>query len=215
MKKFSLVVVLLVATITLQAQFLSVGAKAGYNVTIGNNTTFSDIYDVKGNLGNGFNLGLYARIGKRWYVQPELVYSYSYQTETLSVAGYDITSYDKINKTSTFDVPVLLGYSLLNLGTVKLNLMIGPKFSFNTGSSTTVKVTSGDLTITSGIDDAVSKTTRVGLDCGIGLDIFRCSLDVRYNLLPNMYSYEDDSYDAKAISTFVVSLGFRIFGNNK
>ncbi|MFI3297360.1 MAG: porin family protein [bacterium] len=213
MKKFSLVVVLLVATITLQAQFLSVGAKAGYNVTIGNNTTFSDIYDVKGNLGNGFNLGLYARIGKRWYVQPELLYSFSYQKETLSAVGVDITSYNKINKTSTFDVPVLLGYSLLNWSSLKLNLMVGPKFSFNAGSSTSDNI--DDDSITGAIDDAVSKVARVGLDCGVGIDLFRFNLDVRYNLLPNMYSYEDESYDAKAISTFVVSLGFRIFGNNK
>ncbi len=213
MRKLSLVALFLVATIALQAQFFSVGAKAGYNVTASNSTKFSDFYDVKGNVGNGFNLGAYARIGKRLYVQPELLYSFSYQTETLSVVGIDITSYNKINKTSTFDVPVLLGYSLLNWSSLKLNLMIGPKFSFNAGSSTTVNI--DDYSITGAIDDAVSKVARVGLDCGVGLDIFRFNLDVRYNLLPNMYSYEDESIETKPISNFVVSLGFRIFGNNQ
>ncbi len=213
MKKLFFVLFLLVTTVASQAQFFSLGVKGGYNVAGGSSIKFADFYDVKGNVANGFNLGVYSRIGKRLYVQPELVYSFSYQKESLSVAGMDITSYNKINKIITFDVPVLVGFSLLNWKSFKLNLMAGPKFSFNAGSST--KITDGNYTITGVFEDAKSKFARVGLDCGVGIDLYRFNLDVRYNLLPNIYEYTDENYKPKVINTFVVSLGFRLLGNNK
>ncbi len=210
MKRLSLLFLAAIFTLSSFGQVFSLGAKVGYNTSLGFDQNWN--YDAssvsfKNDISNGFHVGLYARIGRRFYVQPEVLYNYSVYKQSLDLGIAKIST--KKIKSSTIDVPVLAGFSIVNAKSFKLRIMVGPKFSFNAGSTR--------------LDDwsdveAKARTTRVGLDTGIGIDVWRLNLDVRYNLMGNLYSFEDSTSDTKLNTKpnniFVVSLGFRIFGNN-
>lgn len=210
MKKFVVAAVMLFfVAVGVSAQMFSMGIKSGYNVTLERNMVFktgeSQHFDVMGNLQNGFHVGVYARIGRRLYVQPELNYNYLVYQNSVSVSG---ESESKRYIASTMDLPILAGFSLINGSFFKLRVMAGPRFSFNAGSTKAI----------SRKDFAESiRDTRIGLDCGLGVDIWRFNLDVRYNLFPDLYKRQDHEGNvlkSKPLNQFEVSLGFRIFGRN-
>ena len=211
MKKTLLMLAALMVSVAAFSQY-SFGVKAGYNTSLGfdNSWNFnSSSINLKNDMANGFHVGLYARIGRSLYVQPELLYNLDIYRQTLSVGDWQIGgSYNEI-KASTFDVPVLLGYSIINTNMFKLRIMVGPKFRFNCGST---KVAEQD-----GVT-ATAKPVQVGLDTGLGIDLWRLSLYVRYNLIGDLYKYtnaEGEKFNTDPNNAFTVSLGFRILGNNR
>lgn len=206
MKKLYLLILLVVLTSTTQAQWFSIGAKAGYSSTF-ETENIQKAFNITDNLQNGFHVGIFARLGRNIFVQPEVLYNYLSYDSNIKIAGISIAQTKKYN-VSTIDVPVLLGGSLINTKMFKLRLMAGPKFSFNAGS-------------TKGIDnfDIFTQTlrnTRLGLDAGIGFDIWKITLDVRYNLIQNLYkvqNIEGSTINDKLLHSIQASIGFR-FGDN-
>ncbi len=206
MKKLYLLILLVVLTSTTQAQWFSIGAKAGYSSTF-ETENIQKAFNITDNLQNGFHVGIFARLGRNIFVQPEVLYNYLSYDSNIKIAGISIAQTKKYN-VSTIDVPVLLGGSLINTKMFKLRLMAGPKFSFNAGS-------------TKGIDnfDIFTQTlrnTRLGLDAGIGFDIWKITLDVRYNLIQNLYkvqNIENSTINDKLLHSIQASIGFR-FGDN-
>lgn len=212
MKKLSLIAIFACLGLAASAQWFSFGVKAGYNVTLADNQSFksavSDMIDVKNNIQNGFHAGFYARLGHRFYAQPELLYNYSVYNRRISVLNQDLGEAKRYT-VSTIDVPILAGFSIINTNNFKLRIMAGPKLSFNAGST--------KLDSWSDFTESV-RAARVGLDCGVGVDIWRLNLDVRYNLFQDIYKQQDMEGNTvnkgNVLNSFYVSLGFRIFGNN-
>jgi hypothetical protein len=206
-----LTISLFITTVSVSAQWFSIGAKGGYSATLGQNNSVEDLFNVKNNLQNGFHLGLYARMGRTWYVQPEALFNYYNYKSSIDYENSKIHN-NKKYQINTIDVPVLLGVHLINTNIVKIRAMVGPKFSFNIGS--TVADTFNDIeTLTETL-----RNTRLGLDCGIGFDIWRITLDVRYNLIQDIYKYqnsEGSTLNKNPLHSFQASIGYRIIGNNK
>ncbi len=199
-----------ISTLCTHAQWFSLGVRGGYSATLEQNQSYEDIFDVSNNLQNGFHLGLFMRMGRTWYVQPEALFNYYNCNSTLNYENSNIFN-NKQYQINTVDVPILLGVHLANTKMFKMRLMAGPKFSFNIGS-----------TITDAFDDFDSFTqtlrnTRLGLDCGIGFDIWRITLDVRYNLIQDIYKYqntEGTTLNEKPLHSIQASIGYRIAGGN-
>lgn len=186
------------------AQVFSVGAKLGYSAVLQDNQSYNNLFDVKSNLQNGFNIGAFFRIGNRFFAQPEINYNFLAYKKNITFEGGEVQTVGY--KKSTFDIPVLLGISAVNMYNFKFRIMIGPKFSFNAGS-----------TKNKDFPNEAIRPTRLGLDCGIGFDIWRVTLDARYTLLPDLYKYKDnEGYKISHTpeNSFVISLGVRIFGDN-
>ncbi len=204
-RTFLIITTLLVFSVGASAKWFSVGASAGYSTTLNYGQKIGDIFNAKYNLQNGFNLGVYMRLGKRLYVQPEVLYNYTTYNNEITAAKAAPQNKRYVN--STFDIPVLVGYSFVNRPKFKLRVMAGPRFAFNAGSTKPQEFEeiSQDM-----------RTNRVGLDCGVGIDVWRFNLDVRYNLFEDLYKYKKDdiALESKPLHSFQVSLGFRIFGNN-
>ena len=206
MKKLYLFILLATITSTAQAQWFSIGAKAGYSSTF-KSENIQETFNVTKNLQNGFHVGAFARLGRSVFVQPEVLYNFLSYDSDIKIAGTTIAQTKKY-KVGTIDVPVLLGGSLVNTKMFKLRLMAGPKFSFNAGS-------------TKGIDsfDAFTQTVRnarLGLDAGMGFDIWKITLDLRYNLIQNLYKIELENgitANDNLLHSIQASVGFR-FGNN-
>lgn len=205
----SLFLFLSIFTTPLSAQWFAFGMKGGYSATLEQNQSYNDIFNASSNLQNGFHLGLFMRMGRTWYLQPEAVFNYYNYTSSLNY-DHSIIFNNKKFQINTVDVPVLLGVHLANTRMFKMRVMVGPKFSFNAGSTT---------------DDAFDnfdsftqtlRNTRLGLDCGVGFDIWRITLDVRYNLIQDIYKYQNEgtTLNKKPLHSFQASIGYRIAGNN-
>ena len=221
MKKLILAAVLLLSVSFTQAQ-LNFGIKAGYNSSLGINdlgsvTNGSYNYNsAKAELSNGFQAGVFLRMGfSKVYFQPELLYAMGKKNYDMSVKDGNNTIVGTFNKNvtvSTVDVPLLLGYKLLDLKVANLRVFAGPKLRFNTGSTLEFSnVTGGGFNINDFQKDV--KAAQLGLEAGFGVDVLMLSLDFRYQVINDMYQtkIQDVTIDKIPANTFVISLGWKIF----
>jgi len=196
-----------------RAQWFTIGAKIGYNITLEHDKV-KDLYSLHTGMRHGGSTGIYMRLGTNVFCQPEVLYTFAIYDEKRNFSG-DTLSRDM--QTHTIDVPVLLGYSPICSETFKFRILLGPRFAFNVNKSDKYN---NVPTTQEGIAVSMNKG-RLGLDCGIGFDFWRISLDLRYILMEDIFKcqYLDSESGAwkKAqfwVSTFNVSLGYNIWGNN-
>ena len=220
MKKLILAAVLLLIVSVANAQ-LDFGIKAGYNSSLGMNNLGSvtngsyNLNSVKSELANGFHAGVFARIGiKKVYFEPELLYAMGKKDYTVSFqdASNTTVSYDKHVTIGTVDVPLLLGYKLIDLKIINLRVFAGPKLRFNAGSTLDYSnVVGGGFNVNDLQKDV--KAAQLGLEGGFGVDVLMLALDFRYNLINDMYQTKLNNLniDNSPSNTFVISLGWKIF----
>ena len=217
MKKNSLLAVLLLCASLSYGQ-LNFGIKAGYNSSLSFSNVNSvvtgayNLNNVTAEMWNNFQAGLFARIGfNKIYFQPELLYSIQKKNYTLTlndVINKNVTV-DKFININTIDVPLLLGYKILDLKILNLRAFAGPKLRFDAGSSLDfLHPSNSTFNINSVTSDA--KKAQLGLDMGVGVDLFMLTLDVRYNIIGNMYDAKLSDFNLPS-NTFVISLGWKIF----
>ena len=221
MKKFIIAAILLLSVSFTYAQ-LNFGIKAGYNSSLGMNNLGSvtngtyNLNSVKSELSNGFQAGVFARMGfGKIYFQPELLYAMGKKDYNMSVKDANNTiigTFDKNVNVSTVDVPLLLGYKLLDLKVVNLRVFAGPKLRFNTGSTLDFNnVTGGGFNVNDLQKDI--KAAQLGLEAGVGVDVLMFTLDARYQIINDMYQTKLSSVTIDNIpaNTFVISLGWKFF----
>ncbi len=193
MKKAFLLSALVFLTSVTFAQF-TIGPKIGF--TIGKlNTNFEE---AKEEAKPGFQFGAFARFGKKLYVQPEFMF--------VSKGGTIQTDLNKSSvKLNTMQIPVMVGYRLLNFKVVNLRVMGGPALSFIINKEITIK--EGEQFI----KDTNIKDAIWSLQLGAGVDVLMFTLDVRYEWgLNNLYDPQGEtSYDIKS-NLWNVSLGWKI-----
>jgi hypothetical protein len=223
MKKIIIAAVLLLSVSITYAQ-LNFGVKAGYNSSLSFsnvNSVFTGAYNlnnVNGEIWNDFQAGVFARVGlgKTLYIQPELLYAVQKKNYTVTlqdVANKNVT-YDKLINVNTIDIPLLLGYKLLDLKLINVRAFAGPKFRLNSNSSLAfsnlVKPAGSGSTIT--LDGLKSdfQSSKIGLEVGAGIDVLMLTLDVRYNLIGDMYNPKVNDFNLPS-NTFAISLGWKLF----
>jgi len=221
MKKIIFTAVLLLTVSFANAQ-LNFGVKAGYTSSLGANDLGSitngtyNLKSVNAELANGFHAGVFARLNfKKIYFQPELLYAMGKKDYSVTVQNSSTsteTSFDKHVSVSTVDVPMLLGYKLLDLKIVNLRVFAGPKLRFNAGSTLDYKNIVGGGFSTADLQQDI-KAAKLGLEGGFGVDVLMLALDFRYTLIGDMYQtkLKDLTIDKIPASTFVISLGWKIF----
>ena len=221
MKKIIIVAALLLTVSFTYAQ-LNFGIKAGYTSSLGKNDLGSitsgtyNLNSVSSELSNGFHFGAFARLGNKLYFQPELLYAMGKKNYTMSVKDANNTivgTFDKNVTVSTVDVPLLLGYKVLDLKVANLRVFAGPKLRFNAGSTLDYStVRDGNGFNTTDLKRDV-KAAQLGMEAGFGVDILMLALDFRYQVINDMYQtkLKDVSIDKIPANTFVISLGWKIF----
>lgn len=182
MKKTLLVAVATLLSYAASAQdydpFFRLGVKAGANFSnIKSSGITSSNFDFKDVDGRNFGFvgGIYARFGREFYVQPELLISQ--KGGKFSVFKSGVTNEEgKVDvRFSNVDVPVLFGYRFAKIFRVN----IGPVASFRLSDSGKIsdsynKYTNGNVSTT--FDNNVA----FGYQAGVGLDFGRLSVDLRY-----------------------------------
>lgn len=202
MKKTLLVIFTLVAgCMVSQAQMLDFGLKAGLNFSEMENNR-PDLYSATSN-STGFLAGAYGRVGLLgFFVQPEAVYS---QRKGAFTSKADSTAV--INTLSYFDVPVLIGYKL-----AFFRVNAGPNFQFLLGAKQEATEKAKDPNFSK---DNFNKAT-VGYQVGVGIDLMKLSLDLRYDgnfgSLGNEVNIAGQKFDySTRASMWQLAIGFKIF----
>jgi len=200
---------------------INFGIKAGYNSSLGGNDLGSitngsyNLNSVKSEYKNGFQAGAFLRLGfNKVYFQPELLYAMGKKSYNMSVTdeNSNTTTFDKNVTISTVDVPLLLGFKVLDLKLANIRVFAGPKLRFNAGSTLDYKNVTGGGFNTADLQKDV-KAAQLGLEAGFGVDVLMLSLDFRYQVINDMYQtkIKDLTIDKIPANTFVISLGWKIF----
>jgi hypothetical protein len=152
MKKITALVILLIAlTGAANAQRLTVGGKAGANLTKITGMAFKEEFNL------GYHVGVFAEIdlNKKWGIQPELIWN---QVNTHPASGIDSVLNNWQNNTSDIQlqyltIPILLRYNVGSLVTLHL----GPQFGIITSKDKTLwsngkaAFKSGDFSMVGGV----------------------------------------------------------------
>jgi hypothetical protein len=198
MKKFFFLVMFLLPATVMFGQF-SFGLKLGANFS----KMSTNIDTMSASMKPGFQIGAFVRFGKRFYVQPEVYYNLGGGSFT-----GDSTSWKQDIVIGSVDIPVLVGFKLLNAKIVNIRILGGPLVSFVT--NTKVKDVND---ITGPITSADLNNVNWGIQAGAGVDVLFLTLDIRYQWGLNDVIKEIGATTATANSkynTWVISLGFKI-----
>jgi hypothetical protein len=144
-----------------------VGVKAGVNLSHirgEGGGSFPSFWQEEVVRTTGFTGGVYARIGDGFYIQPEILFSQKGGNFT------DIAGIERTFKQTYIDVPILVGARILN--TVRVNA--GPVATFLVDGDDKFLNQIG-ITQEDGFRNAI-----LGYQAGVGFDIKKIRLDLRY-----------------------------------
>lgn len=192
MKKLTALSFLFLFVISVSAQpFFDLGLKAGLN----NSKVTLDKNQINSESITKYHVGAFGRLGiGKIFVQPEAYFSA--KGGELDGSALEVASQFDFN---TVDVPVLLGIKIIDGERANVRITGGPVFSFLTSK----KVGGDEL-----LDPDYYKDSYIGLQYGVGADLFGFTLDLRMENSSNMY--EQMNFDGKN-KTFMISLGYKIF----
>ena len=194
MKKFLLTIICLVVALSYSQAQLFPSVKFGVKGGLG----FSSLKDndkyFSSDTKTGFQLGLWGRVGLAGiHVQPEAYYAS--KKVGLSPNGKNVSDGQATFK--SFDVPVLLG-TRIGLGPVGFRIQAGPVFSF---------AQDGKINFDTDIADfSKYKKNSTGIIGGLGLDVSKFTVDLRYEHgLSNLNENKDIN---SKIRMWTIGVGF-------
>ncbi|MBC35206.1 MAG: hypothetical protein CL663_04085 [Bacteroidetes bacterium] len=203
-------ILLFAAVLITTASFsqLTFGPKIGYNTA----KLSLDRTDINSDLKNNFQFGIFLRIGKKIYVQPEvnwLTQGSIFQTPLNS----SLSPFKQEVNLKTVQIPLIIGARLIDLKMVNFRVFGGPTASIVQ-----------EKTIDNSITNLVNPITEAHLEdmiwsfqVGAGIDVLGVTVDIRYNIgLNKVIGQTVDvgstptTFDSKT-SGFNVSIGYKIF----
>lgn len=182
---------------------ISLGIRVGYS----GNKLSTNIDTVKSQFNSGFHVGVWSRIGKRFYFAPEIMYTGSggifNDKGNVSTTGWN----QKIT-VGSMDIPLLAGFKIIHSNLITWRVELGPEASF-----VIMKKIKDAETITGPITKSDINTANWFILAGTGIDFLFLSLDVRYQygLNPMISNVMNYSFNTKN-SLIAVSLGIKLFG---
>ncbi|MBK6266023.1 PorT family protein [Marivirga sp. S37H4] len=175
-----------------EAQVFTIGPKVGISSTQVSLKDHADRFE-EGDANYSYQVGAFARINiLGFFVQPEAYFN-SVQGEYVSRNNLGNKETVTLNQ-NKIDVPILFGYKL---GPLRLN--IGPVASFNMDSEVDK-------------DDAVNeyKNAVFAYQAGIGVDISKLTLDLRYEGNFSDQATLGDDEGKVRINQVMLSLGLKL-----
>ena len=171
---------------------LAIGPKVGYQTT---KLSYKRA-DIKDGFANHLAVGAFARVTKgSLFVQPEVLWFKTSNVFTTEITGtnannpLNIPTGADLNVTlnaMNLQVPLLIGFELLDLDIIKLRAQAGPTANFILRSQTMVDYSlNSNTTDVDNVPESDSfdpKTITWGLQAGVGVDLLnKITLDVNYN----------------------------------
>lgn len=212
-----------------------IGPKIGYQTS----QLSYDKDDIKNSFIDNFTLGAFGRFDfGNLYVQPEVLwfrtsnlFDLSISREKAAALGYNFPNglqFTMERNAMNIQVPVLVGYEV-DLRVLTLRTQVGPTANFVIPGKTLIEKTliiNGQPPLPEPLKDAEfdTKTISWGIQFGVGVDVFRFTLDVNYNLgITKVFgsdivtglhpewvkAIDFSNIDLSKQHTFMVTLGYR------
>ena len=172
MKKFLLLIAFAAIANVSFAQF---GIKAGLNYS--NVTSDQDFDDLEGQANFLVGALYQINLSDNFAIRPEAIY-------IRKGASYDVLGLDADFKSDYFEIPVM---AVIGLGSIPLNIQVGPQFSYLLSSQYSL----GGTEIEFGDDEL--ENVDYGVALGVGAKINNFILDLRYTR--GLKNYDKDSSD--------------------
>lgn len=214
---------------------IAIGPKVGYQTA----KLSYDKADIKAGFANHFTAGLFGRVTVgRVYVQPEVLYFKTSNIFDANVIGvesnnlFNLPTGANINLTlnqMNLQVPVMIGFNLIDLDILTLRAQVGPTANFILKSQTVYDHTYSlneqqyEFEETATTDkDFDTKSIAWGLQAGVGIDVLkRITLDVNYNFgLTNTFeklnqtalgeTFDFNNIDKSRQNMFMVTVGIKL-----
>lgn len=182
------------------------GAKVGLNVSQ-LSTRISDFYNEN---YLGFKGGVFARFNiKKLHIQPELNFSMVGGEGTFgngTGGSYSV-------KVNTLELPIMVGYKVLDFKIVNVRLAGGVFGAYNLSRS--IVVNDPNYPANNNFSNDRAASWNAGFLVGGGVDIWRITVDLRYQWgLVNLMGeniFQQDYQAGFKHGTFEISAGFKIF----
>ena len=198
MKKLAILLLTVLISGGLYAQLPSFGIKAAATASSINTADLASSFESNNLLG--YQIGAFVRLGSgKLYLQPEFVYNHR-STKLVDFTGMDL-NFD----IGTIDVPVLVGFKLVDAKVFNLRAFVGPEASFAT-SATYSKDSASPIKL------ADFNELTWYMQAGVGVDLLFLTFDVRYE--KGLNNFLDDAKDLGVEgglknSVIVFSLGLK------
>lgn len=187
----SVVMTLLLASLLTFAVTERATAQISLGIKVaGNAVSLDDFQDFSG----GFDLGVFLRVGKALYFQPEVSYSFR-NTDFLNIIGEFRENYAM--RQHFLDIPLLFGFHFVNKKNFKMHFLIGPRVGVLINNHLTQAATVGEM----------ASHLQWGGQFGLGFDIWRFTLDGRYDISADGTSTSGSG--SRLQNMFVISLGIK------
>ena len=212
---------------------IAIGPKVGYQTA---KLSYQKA-EIKSDFTNHFTAGLFGRvtIGKV-YVQPEVLYFKTSNVFDASVKGvesnnlFNLPTGANVNLTlnqMNLQVPIMIGINVIDLDLITLRAQAGPTANFVLKSQTLFDKTYSvgeqrqeipNVTTDENFD---TKTIAWGVQAGVGVDVWRLTLDINYNFgLSKMFenlngttlgeTFDFSNIDNTKQNLFMVTLGIKL-----
>lgn len=182
--------------------FIGYGAMAQLPINLGvhggissNRIKLKDIPTAIGTQANtGYMIGAFMRVNLgKLYLEPALNYSHKKSIVEQDQLGLGEDERKLNIKLNTFDIPVMLGFQVLDLSIVKFRAYLGPVLAV--GKVKNLKKL-GDI--------SADKTNWHG-KIGVGADIWKLTFDIDYEK-----AFKDLGHELKAPRSFNFTLGLKL-----
>lgn len=144
---------------------------------------------LKSKSNMGWMAGAFVRVNfGTLYLEPSL--NYSHKTSEVTTT-YNATEDIKVN---SFDIPVMVGFHILDASIIKLRAYLGPVASFN-----------GKIKVSDRLGDIDTDHVMWNGKVGAGIDVWKLTFDIDYEK-----SFKQLGDDIKAPRSFNFTLGLKI-----
>ncbi len=204
MKKFSLFLVAILMSGIMYGQF-HIGPQIGYTAS---KLSYKSS-DITNGLKHNMLIGVFMRIGKKIYVQPEINYMTQGSVFKFPSIG-NASVFEQDVSLKSIQVPLSLGWQFLDLKVLKLRLYGGVTANFIVNKTITPSGTAPkDYLVPSDFKDI-----QWQYQAGFGVDILMFALDVKYygginNILDFKYDSGNKTLSGGA-NVFEITLGWKL-----
>jgi hypothetical protein len=212
MKKIFFVALTIVTINAFAVGPFTFGTQVGINASsvnlktnVGNNFSAENLTGVRG--------GVFARLTiKKVILQPEVhlsvvgaKFNFDVPQVNLSSGQTTINNISQTVRSTNLEIPLMLGYQLVDLKLLKLRVHAGPVISSKLNESVTIDTKGANINYTNATEFYKNSQTNGAL--GLGIDILNFTLDARYHFgLGNISQIPNTDFRN---NYFAVMLGFK------
>lgn len=155
-----------------------------------NRIKLKDIPDFKTKDNSGYMLGAFMRVNiGSLYIEPS--FNFSHKKSTVQTKSEESEDFNL--KLNTFDLPVMLGFKLVDFTAFKLRAYLGPVLSV------------GDVKNLKKLGDISTDKTNWHGKVGVGIDLWKLTFDIDYEK-----AFKDLGHELNAPRSFNFTLGLKI-----